>query len=63
MLSGKILEHTVSPDPLEQVLQTIALNYYCYLRCQEGVYERMNFIFKMTRCLEVVLLKTDIPIV
>ncbi|CAD8162443.1 unnamed protein product [Paramecium octaurelia] len=61
-LTDKIIDQQCK-DPADLLMASVALLYYSYLKSQKNVFEKIDNILKMNRQLEVLLLKTNIPII
>ncbi|CAD8116088.1 unnamed protein product [Paramecium sonneborni] len=60
-LTDKIIEQQTK-DPGDVLLASVASLYYSYLTSQKNAFDKIDSIFKMNRQLEVLMLKTNIPI-
>ncbi|CAD8199521.1 unnamed protein product [Paramecium octaurelia] len=60
-LTDKIIDQQ-SKDPAEVLMASVAHLYYSYLKQQKNAFEKIDSIYKMNRQLEVLMIKTNIPI-
>ncbi|CAK61024.1 unnamed protein product (macronuclear) [Paramecium tetraurelia] len=60
-LTDKIIDQQ-SKDPAEVLMASVAHLYYSYLKQQKNAFDKIDSIFKMNRQLEVLMIKTNIPI-